>query len=61
MSWISSWWRGFLKKGFSFSWGRDWPGDEKLPNRDCWPKTIEKSEVEQEIRDSLNKDIKKTI
>ena len=50
-----NWWQNLLRKGIFFSWKKDWPGEEKLPHFNWWRKTQNKEEIEQEIRDSLNK------
>ncbi|MDD5610640.1 MAG: lytic transglycosylase domain-containing protein [Candidatus Omnitrophica bacterium] len=61
MSWISSWWRGFLKRGFFYSITKPWPGEKNLPDRDCWPTTPTNKENEREIRNSMIVDIEKVI
>ena len=32
MSWLSSWFRGWLKKGINISYSGNWPDDKGLPN-----------------------------
>lgn len=44
-----------LKKGFFFTITRPWRGEEKLPPAKVFYHSPTKEEVEQEIRDSLNK------
>ena len=56
MSFFNRWWQNLLKGGIFVSWRKDWPGDEKLPPPNCWPKTVTKEDCEQEIRDSLKKE-----
>lgn len=46
MSWLGL----YLKKGFSFVFRRDWPGDEKLAQPMDPSKRVTKEEIEKEIR-----------
>lgn len=55
MSWLSTWWKGRLERGFFFRWNKDWPGEKDLPHFNWWHKTDTKEDVENEIRDSLKK------
>jgi hypothetical protein len=55
MSWFSSWWVNWLKRGFSFRVTRPWPGEKDLPMPPVWPKSVTKESVEKEIRGSLKK------
>jgi hypothetical protein len=52
MSWLSSWWKSFLNKGFFISFRLGWPGEKNEPdNLDIYPNDDEvKKEDEEQIR-----------
>jgi hypothetical protein len=46
---IKDWWQAFLKKGFFFSWTRDWPGEKGLPPPNTWDPDLSDKTINKEI------------